>query len=96
MSKKVLSSVLAVASVVALFVPIPGFQAIGIAGLKISTAMLLSAGLAIGAALLVPKPKVNREASNRLLASFEVDAPRKIVFGTTAGPADVRYTGRGE
>lgn len=89
MSSKILSGILAVASIAVMFVP--GLQPIGILGLKISSAALISAGLAIGASLLAPKPKLSSAATNRLLATFEPNAPRAIVFGHTALATDIRY-----
>lgn len=89
MSSKILSGILAIASIAVMFVP--GLQPIGILGLKVSSAALLSAGLAIGASLLAPKPKVSSSTTDRLLASFDPNTPRKIWFGTTAGATDIRY-----
>ena len=97
MSKKVLSIGLSIAGLALFAVPGIG-AALGI-GAKLLVAGLTASQL-IGAGLMVAsnfllgpsKPKALKTApSERLFASLDPTAPRKIVFGHTAMATDVRY-----
>lgn len=73
--------------------------AAGILGLSATTAGAIAAGLTLGGSLLSPTPRAPRAspaAADRLFASIDPRAPRKIVFGRTAMATDIRdqeYTG---
>ena len=68
------------------------FTAFG-ASIAASTIATVAGAVAAGASLLMGKPKggVPEQALNRLNATFETNAPRKVVFGTTAFATDLRY-----
>ncbi|MDP8994030.1 MAG: hypothetical protein M3N07_03455 [Pseudomonadota bacterium] len=91
MSKKVLRPIAAVAAIGAMFVPGVAFVAFGA---KIGLGMLLSVGIGVGSSLLLKhkrrQPQLNH-SNERLHASLEPHAPRKIPFGYTAMATDVRY-----
>lgn len=96
MSKKVLAIGLAV---VAIAIPFAGPAIAGVLGITgaLGTALLvagLEAGIALTQSVLigpsVPKiPQTN--PISRLYATLDTTTPRKIVFGSTALPTDVRY-----
>jgi hypothetical protein len=86
MSKGVLGAVLLIAAVA---IPVVG----PLIGLTAAATMAITAGLALASSvLLAPKiPKGLTETRDRLHASFDLTAPRKIVFGRTAMATDIRY-----
>ena len=84
---KVLKPIAAVAAVVASvskFIP-------GVGQIVSTVASAVAVAASIGAALLEKKAKTPSEARNRLFATLDPIAPRKIVFGETAMATDVRY-----
>jgi hypothetical protein len=93
MSKKTLGTILSVASIALMFVPIPGLGQLAAFGLKIAVSSLLAVGLGVASSLLLKAsgPKAPAHAQDRLQASYDIHAPRKIVFGHTAAGTDVRY-----
>lgn len=96
MSKKILRPLLTIAAVgLTIFGGPLGLGTIAGLGLKIGVGAL--AGLSLGVAsavLLRPKvPRVSPNATDRLTASLDPNAPRKIALGHTALATDVRYQG---
>lgn len=91
MSKKFLRTALTVVAIGLNFVP--GLGAVAALGIKIGVGALIGLGLGVASALLLkPKaPRVSPNATERLTASFDPNAPRKIAFGHTALATDVRY-----
>lgn len=82
MSKKVFSTVLSIASIAVAFIP----------GIGPLIKLGLTIGLGVLSALTRPKaPKVSPNATNRLTATLDPNAPRKIALGHTALATDVRY-----
>jgi hypothetical protein len=94
MSKKILRPVLSLAAVGLTIFGGPLGTIVAL-GAKIGVGAL--AGLALGVAsavLLRPKvPRISPNATDRLTASLDPNAPRKIAFGHTALATDVRYQG---
>jgi hypothetical protein len=56
-----------------------------------STAATVAMVASIAAQLTAKKPKSPNHTTERLHATFDLNAPRKIVYGTTAMATDVRY-----
>jgi hypothetical protein len=84
---------------VAVFAPellpalIPGISTLGVAAL--TAAVEIGIGLASNALIGPSVPKglgaqINNQ-QQRLFLTYDTTAPRKIVFGITAAPAEVRY-----
>jgi hypothetical protein len=57
--------------------------------ISVSTAVAMAAS--IGSQLTAKKPKSPNHTTERLHASFDINAPRKIIWGVTAMATDVRY-----
>lgn len=93
MSKSVLKIALGVATIGALFIP-GGFvvAALG-AKLTLGFGVLASAALGIVSSVLLKpkKPSVTGATRDRLFASLDPSATRKLVLGNTALATDVRY-----
>jgi hypothetical protein len=74
----------------------------GFLGMGAATIGLVAAGLSLGSSLLAPKPKapaVSPASSDRLVASIDPRAARKIWLGDTAAPTDIQdqeFTGAQE
>lgn len=60
-------------------------------GLSAATLTLVSLGAGIAATLLTPAPKAPQTQLSRLNVGLDPTTPRKVVFGTTAMPLDIRY-----
>lgn len=100
MSKKVLGIGLTVAGMALMFIPGVG-QALGLAaieiGLGLTAATVVGMGLMFAGSMLIGPsvPKMPASLANggrdRLSATLDVRAPRKILLGKTAGATDVRY-----
>jgi len=94
---KVVAIVAAVASVVATAGTSLGFIAAGssLFGLGISAAAFsaIAAGASLLGGILAGKSKAPQSETHlgRLFARLDTRAPRKLVLGTTAMPADIRY-----
>jgi hypothetical protein len=61
------------------------------AGIATGNLQLAALGIGMAASSFAKKPGVNKANLDRLSASLDPGAPRKIVFGTTAMATDVRY-----
>jgi hypothetical protein len=94
---KVLKTIAMVAAIGALVVATGGLAlfgtttAITLFGVSAATLTLVSLGAGIAATLLTPKPKIPTSQLSRLNVGLDPSTPRKVVFGTTAMPLDIRY-----
>jgi hypothetical protein len=94
---KVLKTIATVAALGALIAATGGLAFFGTTvgatflGVGIATFTLVSLGAGIAATLLTPKPKIPASQLSRLNVGLDPSTPRKIVFGTTAMPLDIRY-----
>jgi len=94
---KALKTIAMVAAVGALIVATGGLALFGtttavtLFGVSAGTLTLVSLGAGIMATLLTPKPKLPPSQISRLNVSLDPSTPRKVVFGTTAMPLDMRY-----
>jgi hypothetical protein len=94
---KVLKTIAMVAAVGALIVATGGLALFGttagitLFGISAGTLTLVSLGAGIMATLLTPRPKLPPTQISRLNVSLDPSTPRKVVFGTTAMPLDMRY-----
>ena len=68
------------------------------AALAVASATILAAGAVVGAALsaavdwaMPDIPELNQESSARLNKTLNPEEARKIIFGETAAPSDIRY-----
>jgi hypothetical protein len=102
MSKKIFKVVGKIATVVAAAalvatgvgaVLLPAGFTFAFAGVAVGTIATVAGAVAAGASLLMGKPKggVPEQTVNRLSTNFDLNAPRKAVFGTTAFATDLRY-----
>lgn len=95
MSKKVLGIGFAIAGMALMAIPGIGTAiGLGMIAKGISVAAVVGLGMTVGANFLIgpAKPKgLRTNPGDRLFASLDVSAPRKIVFGDTAMATDVRY-----
>ncbi|MBX4388517.1 hypothetical protein K4H03_20710, partial [Mycobacterium tuberculosis] len=79
---KILRPILQIAAIAVNFIP----------GLGKLASLAITAGLSLASAALAPKaPKVSPAQRERLYATIDPSAPRKIVFGQTAMATDIRY-----
>lgn len=79
---KIVRVVLQVAAIAVQFIP----------GIGQLAALAITIGLSLLNAALAPKaPKVSPAQRDRLFATIDPSAPRKIVFGSTAMATDIRY-----
>lgn len=94
---KVLKTISLVAAMGALIVATGGLALFGttagitLLGVSAGTLTLVSLGAGILSTLLTPRPKQPPTQLSRLNVSLDPSTPRKIVFGTTAMPLDLRY-----
>lgn len=94
---KVLKTISMVAAIGALVVATGGLALFGttagitLFGVSAATLTLVSLGAGIAATLLTPKPKIPPSQLSRLNVGLDPSTPRKVVFGTTAMPLDIRY-----
>lgn len=94
---KVLKTIAMAAAVGALIVATGGLALFGttagvtLFGISAGTLTLVSLGAGIMATLLTPRPKLPPTQISRLNVSLDPSTPRKVVFGTTAMPLDMRY-----
>jgi len=94
---KALKTIAMVAAVGALIVATGGLALFGttagvtLFGISAGTLTLVSLGAGIMATLLTPRPKLPPTQISRLNVSLDPSTPRKVVFGTTAMPLDMRY-----
>lgn len=84
---KTLRAIVGVALIVGSFFLPPGLNVLG---LKVGAAMI-TVGLTLASASLMPTPKIPRSQISRLNISLDPNTPRKAVMGTTAMPLDLRY-----
>jgi hypothetical protein len=86
-------SIAAIVAGIALAIPSGGTSLLAVGlGVSSTAAAAIVVGLSLGASLLAPKPKapkVPESATDRLNASIDPRAPRKIAFGTTALATDI-------
>ena len=61
------------------------------ASIAASTIATVGGAIAMGASLLVKKPKISGNATDRLHASLDPNTPRKFVLGHTAMATDIIY-----
>lgn len=79
---KIVSKVLKIAAVAVQFIP----------GIGQIASLAITVGLSLLSTALAPKnPKVSPAQRDRLFATIDPSAPRKIVFGSTAMATDIRY-----
>lgn len=94
---KVLKTISLVAAMGALIVATGGLALFGttaavtLFGVSAGTLTLVSLGAGIISTLLTPRPKQPPSQLSRLNVSLDPSTPRKVVFGTTAMPLDLRY-----
>ena len=94
---KVLKTISLVAAMGALIVATGGLALFGtttavtLFGVSAGTLTLVSLGAGIMSTLLTPRPKQPPSQLSRLNVSLDPSTPRKVVFGTTAMPLDLRY-----
>ena len=94
---KVLKTIAMVAAIGALVVATGGLALFGTTagisflGVSAATLTLVSLGAGVAATLLTPKPKIPTSQLSRLNVGLDPSTPRKVVFGTTAMPLDIRY-----
>lgn len=94
---KVLKTIALVAAMGALIVTTGGIALFGttagitLFGISASTLTLVSLGAGILSTLLTPRPKLPPSQLSRLNVGLDPSTPRKVVFGTTAMPLDLRY-----
>lgn len=94
---KALKTISLIAAMGALIVATGGLALFGttagitLFGVSAGTLTLVSLGAGIMSTLLTPKPKLPPSQISRLNVSLDPSTPRKVVFGTTAMPLDMRY-----
>lgn len=85
---KVLKVVAGVALIGAsFFVPAGGLFGVAL----LSGGTILAAGASLALSALAPRPRIPEAQLSRLNIRMDAGAPRKMVFGTTAFPLDLRY-----
>lgn len=100
MSKKILGVGLAIVGAALMFTGVGtplGMLAASGALASVSVASVIGMGLMVGSNLLMgpAKPKgLHTQPGDHLMATMDLNTPRKFAFGLGAMPTDVRFTAR--
>lgn len=97
MSKVIKPLATVIGTVAAIGAALTGVGIIPLLGIGISLSTIAAGAGLVAAAVTMfsKKPAPPSEARDRLFATLDPSAPRKIMFGETAVPAAVVYTGCG-